>query len=168
MRETLEWVLSHPSQTCNTPFRSDPIGGFEPVPGCSFNSFYLIFIYSFIYLFVLFCKSVATRIPGLTRRVDPDQSSVYSDHFHLSYQNILFMSIRFRVFNYAETISNGKPITLYSYTIRLQNGVSCLYKMIYETIVQSLTLSFTKCHKFKRNDMHVTRYILIRRTLSMT
>ena len=31
--------------SCNTPFRSDPIGGFEPVLGCSFNSFiYFSFI----------------------------------------------------------------------------------------------------------------------------
>ena len=32
---------------CSTHFRSNPIGGSEPVPGCSFNSFYLIFIYLF-------------------------------------------------------------------------------------------------------------------------
>ena len=31
--------------SCNTPFRSNPIGGSEPVPGCSFNSFiYFLFI----------------------------------------------------------------------------------------------------------------------------
>ena len=47
------------------------------------------------------------------------------------------------------------------YTIRLQNGVSCLYKLIYKTIVQRLTLSFTKCHTFKNNGMHMTGYILI-------
>ena len=73
------------------------------------------------------------------------------------------MSFRFRVFNYAEAFSNGRPINIYSYTIRLQNGVSFLYKMIHKTIVQSLTLLFTKYHMFKRNDMHMTGYILIRR-----
>ena len=73
------------------------------------------------------------------------------------------MSFRFRVFNYAEAFSNGRPINIYSYIICLQNGVSCLYKMIYKTIVQSLTLLFTKYHMFKRNDMHMTGYILIRR-----
>ena len=73
------------------------------------------------------------------------------------------MSFRFRVFNYAEAFSNGRPINIYSYIIRLQNGVSCLYQMIYKTIVQSLTLLFTKYHMFKRNDMHMTGYILIRR-----
>ena len=28
---------------CSTPLRSNPIGGSEPIPGCSFNSFYLSF-----------------------------------------------------------------------------------------------------------------------------
>ena len=37
--------------------------------------------------------------------------------------------------------------------------------MIYKTLVQSSTLLFTKCHMFKRNDMHVTGYILIHRNL---
>ena len=73
------------------------------------------------------------------------------------------MSFRLRVFNYAEEFSNGKPINIYSYTIRLQNDVSCLYKMIHKTIVQSLTLLFAKYHMFKRNDMHMAGYILIRR-----
>ena len=75
----------------------------------------------------------------------------------------LFMSFRFRVFNYAKTFANGRPINIYSYTIRLQNDLSCLYKMIHKTIVQSLTLLFAKYHMFKRNDMHMTGYILIRR-----
>ena len=92
---------------------------------------------------------------------DSNRSLVYSDRFHLSYQNILFMSFHFRVFNYAEAISNGRPINIYFYTIHLQNGVSCLYKMIYKTIVQGLTLLFTKCHTFKKNGMHMTGYILI-------
>ena len=70
------------------------------------------------------------------------------------------MSFCFKVFNYAEAFSNGRPINIYSYTIRLQNGVSCLYQMIYKTIVQSLTLLFTKYHMFKRNDMHMMGYIL--------
>ena len=94
---------------------------------------------------------------------DPNRSPVYSDRFHLSYQNILFMSFHFRVFNYAEAVSNGRPINIYVYTIRLQNGVSYLYKMIYKTLFQRLTLLFTKCHMFKRNDMHMTGYILIHR-----
>ena len=109
----------------------------------------ILFIYfSFVCLFVFFffCKSVATRILDLTQRADPKQSPVYADRFHFFYQNILFRSFRFRVFNYAEAFSNGRPINIYSYTIRLQNGVSCLYKMI----VQSSTLLFTKCHTFKK------------------
>ena len=103
-----------------------------------------------------------TRIPGPTIMADPNRSPVYSDYFHLSYQNIIFMSFNFRVFNYAESISNGRPINIYFYTILLQDGVSCLYKMIYKTIVQRLTLMFTKCHTFKKNGMHMTGYILIR------
>ena len=93
---------------------------------------------------------------------DPNQSPVYSDRFHLSYQNILFMSFHFRVFNYAKVVSNGRPINIYFYTILLQDGVSCLNKMIYKTIVQRLTLLFTKCHTFKKNGMHMTEYRLIR------
>ena len=89
-----------------------------------------------------------TRILEPSRKEDSNRSPVYFYYFHLSYQNILFMSFCFRVFNYAEVFSNGRPINIYSYTIRLQNGVSCLYKMIYKTIVQSLTLLFTKCHTF--------------------
>ena len=93
---------------------------------------------------------------------DPNRSPVYSDRFHLSYQNILFMSFHFRVFNCAEAVSNGRPINIYFYTIRLQNDISCLYKMIYKTLVQRLTLLFTKYHIFKRNYMYMTGYILIR------
>ena len=94
---------------------------------------------------------------------DPNWTPVYSNRFHLSYQNILFISFRFRVFNYVEAVSNNRPINIYFYTICLQNGVLCLYKMIYKTIVQRLTLLFTKCHTFKKNGMHMTGYILIRR-----
>ena len=126
----------------------------------------ILFVYFSFFLF--FCKSVATQIPGQTRRANPNQSPVYSDRFHLSYQNILFMSFRFRVFNYAEAFLNGRLINIYSYTIRLQKGVSCLYKMIYKTIVHNLTLLFAKCHMFKRNDMHMMGYILIPATFSMT
>ena len=71
------------------------------------------------------------------------------------------MSFRFKVFNYAELFSNGRPINIYSYTIRLQNDISCLCKMIHKTIVQSLTILFAKYHMFKRNDMHMKGYILI-------
>ena len=94
---------------------------------------------------------------------DPNRSPVYSDRFHLSNQNILFMSFHFRVFNYAKVVSKGRPINIYFYTIRLQNGVPCLYIMIYKTLFQRLTLLFTKYHMFKRNDMHITGYILIHR-----
>ena len=51
---------------------------------------------------------------------DPNQSPVYSDRFHFSHQTILFLSFHFRVFNYAEAVSNGRPINIYFYTIRLQ------------------------------------------------
>ena len=71
------------------------------------------------------------------------------------------MSFHFRFFNYAEVVSNSRPINIYFYTIRLQNGVSCLYKTIYKTIVQRLTLLFTKCHMLKKNGMQLTGYILI-------
>ena len=53
----------------------------------------------------------------------PNRSPVYFDRFHLSNQNILFMSFPFRVFNYAEAFQNGRLINIYSYTIRLQNDI---------------------------------------------
>ena len=40
--------------------------------------------------------------------------------------------------------------------------------MIYKTIVKRLTLLFTKCYTFKKKGMHMTGYILIRRTFAMT
>ena len=150
-RHTLSIGQSPINRFCSTPFRSDPNDDSKPVPGCSFKSFCLFFIC----LLFSFCKSVTTRIP------DPNRSLVYSDNFYLSYQNILFMSFRFRVFNYVEAFSNGRPINIYSYIICLQNCVSFLYKMIHKTIIQSSTLLFTKCHTFKRNVMDMTGYILI-------
>ena len=126
-------------------------------------SSYLCYQYKHPYNTLFFFQSVATRILGPTRMEDPKQSPIYSDHFHLSYQNILFMSFHFRVFNYAEAVSNGRLINIYLYTIYLQNGMSCLYKMVYKTLFQRLTLLFTKYHMFKRNDMHMIGYILIRR-----
>ena len=33
------------------------------------------------------------------------------------------MSFHFRVFNYVEAVSNGRPINIYFYTIRLQNDI---------------------------------------------
>ena len=71
------------------------------------------------------------------------------------------MSFHFKVFNYAEAVLNGRPINIYFYAIHLQNGIPCLYKMIYKTLFYRLTLLFTKYHMFKRNDMHMTGYILI-------
>ena len=64
--------------------------------------YFCLFLFIFVYFCLFFCKSVATRIPGPTQMADPNQSPVYSDFFHLSYQNILFMSFHFRVFNYVE------------------------------------------------------------------
>ena len=72
------------------------------------------------------------------------------------------MSFYFIVFNYVKAVSNGRPINIYFYTIHLQNDVSCLYKMIYKTIVQRLTILFTKRHTFKNNGIHMMGYILIR------
>ena len=40
--------------------------------------------------------------------------------------------------------------------------IQYVYKMIYKTLFQRLTLLFTKYHMFKRNYMHMTGYVLIR------
>ena len=113
-----------------------------------FSVKFFFFLISIVFSY-RWISTVATQILGSTQMADPNQSLVYSDHFHLSYQNILFMSFHFKIFNYAEAVSNGRFINFYFYTICLQNGISCLYKMIYKTIVQRLTLLFTKCHTFK-------------------
>ena len=68
----------------------------------------------------------------------------------------------FLEFQICGSISNGRHINIYFYTIHLQNDVPCLYKMIYKTIVQRLTLLFTKCHMLKKNGMHMKGYIFIR------
>ena len=124
------------------------------------DSCLILFIYFlFFYLFL----SVVTRIPSPTRMGDSNWSLVFSDRFYLSYQNILFMSSHFKVFNYAKAVLNGRPMNIYFYTIRLQNGMSGLYKTICITLFKRLTLLFTKCHTLKKNGMHMTGYILIRR-----
>ena len=116
--------LRFPKPYCNTPFRSDPIGKSEPVLGWSFNYFYLLFIWFFFF----FHRSVATRILSPTRRADPNRSPIYSNYFHLSYQNILFMSFCFRVFNYAEAFQmvGLKTITLMQF----------VYKMVYHAFTK--------------------------------
>ena len=128
---------------CSTLFQSDRLAD----PNRFWDARLILFVY-FSFVCFFFCKSVETRILGTTRRVDLNRSPVYSDRFHLSYQNILFMSFRFRVFNYAEAFSNGRSINIYSYTVSLQNGVSCHYKMIHKTIVQSF-------NSFVRKISHV-------------
>ena len=71
------------------------------------------------------------------------------------------MSFRFKVFNYEEAFSNGRPINIYSYTIHLQNGMSCLYKMIYKTSVQSLTILCTKYPMFRKEMICIWRGIYL-------
>ena len=68
------------------------------------------------------------QIPGPTRRPDLNQSPVYSDRFHLSYQNILFMSFHFRVFNYAEAFQMVCPKT---FTL-----IQFVYKMVYHAFTK--------------------------------
>ena len=79
---------------CSDPrARPDPIGESEPKPwGRPFNSFYLHFYY------VFFFKSVVTRIPGSTRRADPNRSSVYSDVFNYLIKtfSLCYFSLGFR------------------------------------------------------------------------
>ena len=146
---------SHGECVCSTPFRDARL---------------ILFVYfSFVFFFFFVKVSRLESSARPTLRADPNRSPVYFDCFHLSYQNILFMSFCFKVFNCAEVFSNGRPINIYSYTIRLQNGVSCLYKMIYKKIVQSLTILFIKGHTFKKEMICIRRGIhLYAVTFSMT
>ena len=99
--------------------------------------------------------------PALPRMADPNRSPVYSDRFHLSYQNILLLSFRFRVSNYTEAFSNGRPINIYSYTIH--------YEMIYKTIVQSLTFFVHKMSHVQKEMICIWRGIYLYATnFSMT
>ena len=85
----------------------DPVDESEPKPrGRPFNSFILHFI--------KFSFSKVSRPESPTRpesrvrigaRFTPTFSFILSKH--------LFMSFRFKVFNYAETFSNGRPINIY-------------------------------------------------------
>ena len=114
----------------------------------------------FIFIFFQKCRDPNPR-SDLTRMTNSNRSPVYSDRFHLSYQKHFIYVISFSSFQLRGSISHGTPTNIYFYTIRLQNGVSCLYKMIYKIIVQRLTLLFTKCHTFKKNGMLMMGYILI-------
>ena len=69
--------------TCHTPFRSDSIGGSKPVPGCLFNSFYLLFID--LFSFFQKCQDPNPQ-PDPNGRSKPEPGLLR--HFHLSYQNI--------------------------------------------------------------------------------
>ena len=123
----------------------------------------ILFIYFlFIYFFSKVSRPESPAQPDGGSEPEPSLLRAFS--FILS-KTFLFMSFQFRVFNYAEAVSNGMSINNYFYTIRLQNDVFCLYKMIYKTIVQRLTLLFTKCHTLKKNGMHMTGYIFICRNL---
>ena len=136
----------------STPFRSDQIGRSEPLPGCSFNSSF--------FLFFFFFKVWPPESPARLKWQIQTETQFTPTVFIYLIKNILFMSFYFRVFNYAEAFQmvGHKHLLLYN---TFTNDVSCLYKMIYKTIVQRLTLLFTKCHTFKKNGMHMTEYILI-------
>ena len=58
----------------------------------------LVIFHLFVCLFVFFVKGSRPESPVLTKRANPNRSPVYSDRFHISYQNILFISFCFRVF----------------------------------------------------------------------
>ena len=112
---------------CSDPqARSDPVGGSEPKP----EDARLIL---FIYIFIKFSFSQMSRPESLAR---PEwwirTGARFTSTFSFILSKHLFMSFRFRVFNYVEAFSNGRPINIYSYTIRLQNDLSCLYKMIHK------------------------------------
>ena len=53
-----------PPTFCSTPFWSDQIGGSEPILGCLFNSFCLLFICLFVCLFVFFVKVSRPKSPA--------------------------------------------------------------------------------------------------------
>ena len=87
--------------------RLDSVDGSEPKPrGQPFNSFILHFI-KFSFSKVSRPESSA-RPEGRVRteaRFTPTFSFILSKH--------LFMSFRFKVFNYAEAFSNGRPINIH-------------------------------------------------------
>ena len=107
--------------------------------------FYLLFIYLLKKLSLLVPRS------DLNGGFEPEPGLLRP--FTLSYQNISFMSFHFRVSNTQKLFQ-----MVGSYTFIY---IQYVYKMIYKTLFQRLTILFTKYHMFKRNDMHMTGYILI-------
>ena len=119
--------IAFSSCSCSDPrARSDPIGGSETKPGDAR-------LILFIYLLFKFSFSKMSRLESPAQPVWRIRTGArFTQTFPFILSKHLFMSFHFRVFNYAEAFSNGRPINIYSYTIHLQNGLSCLYKMIHK------------------------------------
>ena len=92
----------------------DPIGESEPKPGeRPFNSFILHVIkFSFSKVSRPESPSRPERWVRTGARFTPTFSFILSKH--------LFMLFRFKVFNYAEAFSNGRPINIYIF----QNSIT--------------------------------------------
>ena len=100
---------------------------------------------------------------------DPNRSLVYSDHFYLSYQNVLFTSFHFKVLIYAEAFSNDRPINIYIYT----NTFTLRHSMPLQNDIQNISSEF---NSFVNKMSHVQKEMicigrgiyLYTATLSMT
>ena len=84
---------------CSTLFWSNPIGGSEPVPGCSFNSFYLNFLFQK-------CR-IPNSLPDPNGRSEPEPDLLRQFSFILS-KHFIYV-IHFRVFNYTEAFQMVGP-----------------------------------------------------------
>ena len=110
-----------------------------------------------------------TQILYPTQMGDPNRSPVYSDHFYLFYQNVLFTSFHFKVLVYAEAFSKGRPINIYIYT----NTFTLRHSMPLQNDIQNIS---SESNSFVYKMSHVQKEMiciwwgiyLYAATLSMT
>ena len=101
-------ICSHPRA------RLDPVSGSEPKPG---DAWFISFYFPCYYVF--FFKIVATRIPRLTRRADPNWSPVYSDVFNYLIKTFsLLFPFRFSISRKHSQMVGAQTFTFHQMQLR--------------------------------------------------
>ena len=141
-------VIAWYQSLCSDPrARPDPVGESEPKPrGRPFKIFFYMLL-SFLF------QKCRDPNPWLDLKGGSKQEPGLLRCFHFILSKHFFMSFRFKVFNYAEAFSNGRPINIYI----SQNEITMkafyaffLNDIQNKTLIQSSTILFTKYPMFKR------------------